>query len=206
MKTIGSVLQEYRQKHHLSVAELARRTSIAEEFVDAIEQEDKSRLPAMSLVQGYIRLIAAEIGLPEETALALFRRDLQTKSEQKIPLRQHKRWRFFFTPRLLSLSLFWGSILVAALWLLFHWQQIVRPPQLSVSAPKNYDIVHSPLTVNGQTDPEISLTINTEVISLDPQGRFSHELTLPPGERTVVIQATDRRGRTSEAIIFVTVE
>lgn len=206
MKTIGSVLQDYRQKRHLSVGELSRRTAVPAYFIEALEAEEREKLPALSLVKGYIRLIAAEIDLPEESALALFRRDLKVKPESLTTPRHRRGWRLTLTPRFLSLSVLWLAVLIGCVWLFLHWRQLGQPPELEVTTPQNYDIVSSPVTVTGTADAEASLTINTEVISLDPQGRFSFQLDLPPGERAIVVQATDRQGRQSEAVLFVTVE
>lgn len=207
MKTIGSVLHDYRQKRHLSVVELSRRTTVPADFIEALEAEEKDKLPAQSLVKGYIRLIAAEIGLPEESALALFRRDLKIQPEKPLSSpRQRKGWRPILTPRFVSLSLLWTTLLVGGVWLFLHWQQLGKPPELQVNTPKNYDIVSAPVTVTGRVESDAALAINTEVVSLDPQGNFSLDLNLPPGERTIVLQATDRRGRQSEVVLFVTVE
>jgi len=67
-------------------------------------------------------------------------------------------------------------------------------------------VITSEYTLTGQTDPQATLTINTEAVSLDTQGRFAHQLSLPPGERTIVVEATDLHGRQSEQVFFVTVE
>lgn len=205
MKTIGSVLKDYRQKRHFTITELSRRTAIPPIFIEALEAEEKEKLPAFSLVQGYIRLIAAEIGLPEENALALFRRDLKTPTGAPSTPRQ-RSWRLTLTPRFLSLSVLWLVVLIGSVWLFLHWRQLGKPPSLEVTTPQNYDIVSAPVTVTGTTETEASLTINTEVISLDPRGRFSSQLHLPPGERTIVVQATDRQGRQNEVVLFITVE
>jgi cytoskeletal protein RodZ len=207
MKTIGTVLRDYRQKHHLSANELSRRTMVPTDFIDALEEEDLARLPAPSLVKGYVRLIAQEIGLPEENALALFRRDLD-RTPAANPVAPHRRrgWRFWLTPRILSLAVLWLAILVGGFWLFQKWRHLGRPPQLEVSSPAQAAIVAAPISVTGQTEPDASLTINTELVSLDPQGKFNYSLDLPPGERAIVVQSRDRQGRASEQIIFVTVE
>ncbi len=207
MKTIGPVLRDYRQKHHLSPGELSRRTMVPTDFIEALEEEDLNRLPAPALVKGYVRLIAQEISLPEENAIALFRRDLD-RSPASNPVKPHRRrgWRFWFTPRILSLTILWLAILVGGAWLFQKWQQLGRPPQLTVETPINSAIVVAPISVTGKTDPDASLTINTELVSLDPQGNFTYSLDLPPGERAIVVQARDQQGRASEQIIFVTVE
>ncbi len=208
MKTIGHVLRDYRQQKQLSVAELARCTAVPVDFIEALEAEDLTRLPAQALVRGYVRLMAPEIGLPEENVLALFRRDLAYREIDMVgkKARRRPRWHWVITPRILSLLALILVALVGGGGLIWQWRQLGQPPPLTVTSPHNYETVATPFSVVGKTSSNTALTINTEAVSLDPQGRFAYELDLPPGERTVVIQATDRRGRVAETIIFLTVE
>ena len=97
-------------------------------------------------------------------------------------------------------------LLGAAIFLAVQWRRLGDAPVLEVTSLENLSIVTTPITVTGKTEPNTTVTINTEIVSLDPQGRFRYELNLPPGERTVVVQATDSRGRQNEAVYFVTVE
>jgi hypothetical protein len=72
--------------------------------------------------------------------------------------------------------------------------------------PANYATLSSPLTIRGQTNKGTAITINTEAIPVDDSGNFSTSLSLPAGERTLVIVAADNHGRRSQTIIFVTIE
>lgn len=206
MKTIGRVLREYRQKNHLSTTELSRRTSVPTDIIESLENEETRRLPAASLVKGYVKLISAEVGLSEENALALFRRDLGKQTKSVAMPRRRRIWRLTLSPRLLSLTALWIAIFIGGAWAFWQWRQLGQEPFLVISSPQNYAIVGSPVIINGQAHPDASVTVNTEIVSLDQQGRFNLTLELPPGERAVVVQAVDRRGRQSERVLFITVE
>jgi cytoskeletal protein RodZ len=209
MKSIGQVLTAHRTKLGWSVDRLSRETNVPAPFIISLEAEEFASLPTPALVQGYVQLLANALHIPQETALALLRRDLPplgknemwSKSE-RLPL---QRWRWLH-PRTLSLVLLVVTVVSAGLFVGYQWMNLGRPPELAVESLENYAVVTSPLTITGHTDPKATVTVNTEIVSLDASGRFRYEITLPPGERTLVITSTDAQGRKSEAVYFVTVE
>lgn len=206
MKTIGETLRQYREKRGVSPAQLSKITRVPLSFIEALESQQYSNLPAFAFSQGYVLLLAQELGVAEETALALLRRDipLQTISNQRQRTRQ---WRNkIISPRFLSLTVLGAIFLVCAITLGYQWRKLGQPPKLLIQEPSNAAIVQSPVRVRGQADATSTVTINTQVISLDPQGNFSYDVELPEGERALVIQATDHRSRQSEKILFITVE
>lgn len=209
MKTIGHVLRENREKQGFSQSQLARHTHVAERFIRALEDEDIARLPAAPLTQGYLQLLAKALGITEESLLALYRRDLagqHGKAELQPSKRRVRFWHEWLSPRTFSMGLFGTLLLIVGGYFFFQWQQLGKPPLLVVDSPVPAAILSSPVIVEGKTDSDASLVINTQVVSLDPEGRFRFSLDLPAGERSIVVHATDRQGRKSEVVLFVTVE
>lgn len=212
MKSLGEVLRTYRTKNQLTLDTLARHTSIPLATLEHLENEEYDQLPAAPLVRGYLQLIARELHLPEETALALFRRDVEPRfTASKNTNHGRERWQWpvrqsLLSPRFLSLAGLLFIFIGGVGWLGWQWQRLSRPPLLEVTSPQNALVTQSPVVVEGKTNPDNTVTVNTEVVALDPQGNFRTELALPPGERTLVILTTDSHGRTSEKILFLTVE
>lgn len=209
MKSIGQVIRTYREQKDWSLSRLARETSVPEAVLQHIEAENYHALPAAPLVRGYLQLVASALGIPEETAIALWRRDAPASAEQPLqsqsetsPFHRHTWWRLQFT----SMTLLGGLGLVLILFLVWQWRQVGQPPELEIHALENFQVLENPVVVNGKTDPDSTLTINTQLVSLDPQGNFSSQLELAPGERTIVVQSTDAQGRRAEKIFFVTVQ
>lgn len=209
MRSIGQVIRTYRERQQWSIQRLAKETSVPVETLQALEEERFNDLPAAPLVRGYLQLIAGTLGIPEETAVALWRRDapssqaesLQSRSEM-MPFRGKSWWR----PQIVSWLGFAVVVVAVVGVLIWQWREVGRPPDLTVNTLENFAILEAPVQVQGRTDPDATLTINTQLVSLDPQGNFSFPLDLPPGERTIVVQSTDAQGRVAEAIYFVTVE
>lgn len=212
MKSIGEVLAESRQKRGWSQQRLAQETTVPVEFIKQLEKQDYHQLPARSLVQGYIQLMANALRIPEDTALALFRRDFPLDSTVKPTVRRSSalsRWgssTLWWQPKIISVAGVLVLLLLIASILLIQWQKLGQPPQLKVTSLENHSLITSPVNVTGQTDPGATVTINTEIVSLDQQGNFSYEMELPSGERSIVIQARDARGNLTEEVYFVTVE
>ncbi len=211
MKTLGQVLNSYREKKRLPISVLAKKTAIPEDSIESLEQDKYAKLPAPSLVRGYVLLIASEVGLSEETALALYRRDVEPANalSQSSPTRLKKTWSLkqnFLTPRFLSLAVLGMCIVIGLTYASWQWFSLSQPPQLSVSKPISQTVLVSPVIVTGQTAPDNTVTINTEVVAVDITGKFHYELPLPPGERAIVVTAEDSRGRKAESIVFITIE
>lgn len=211
MKTLGQVLSSYREKKRLAIAQLAKKTAIPEAVIEHLENDEYNRLPALSLVKGYIILLANEIELSEETALALFRRDIEPSqaSATHTTNRLRKSWSFkqyIVTPRFLSGAVLVLCIIFGTLYASWQWFSLSQPPQLTVTAPTPQAILQSPITIEGHTAPDNTVTINTEVVAVDLNGNFRYELPLPPGERAIVVTSEDSRGRKAENITFITVE
>lgn len=212
MKTLGQVLSSYREKKRLPLSVLAKKTSISEDIVEHLENDDYTNLPAAPLVRGYIILLANEIGLSEETALALYRRDVESKHSTQLTTKKtrlKRSWSFkqnMLTPRFLSLAVLIFVIILGTTYAAWQWFSLSQPPALTVSSPTAQTILSSPVKVSGKTTADNTVTINTEVVAVDINGNFQYELALPPGERAIVVTAEDSRGRKAESITFITVE
>ncbi|MCD8484479.1 hypothetical protein LRY60_02615 [Candidatus Woesebacteria bacterium] len=152
------------------------------------------------------------MGLNEETALALYRRDVESTASTPITntpkrLKKNRNWKqYIFTPRFLSALVLAVGLLFGSLYATWQWISLSQPPSLTVTAPQAQEILTSPVRVSGTTSADNTVTINTEIVAVDINGNFGYDLALPPGERAIVVTAEDSRGRRSEEILFVTVE
>lgn len=209
MKSIGQVIRTYRERQEWSAQRLSKETSVPLEMIEALENERFHELPAAPLVRGYLQLIAQSLGIPEDTAIALWRRDAPTPVESSLQSRSETspfRGRSWWRPQLISWASFGILVVVVVLVLIWQWREVGRPPDLTVENLENFSVLPAPIEIRGQTDPNATLTINTQLVSLDPQGYFTYLIDLPTGERTIVLQSTDAQGRVAEEIYFVTVE
>ena len=77
MAGLGTYLSHLRQERGPSIEELARVTRVAPRFLEALEREDFSLLPAPVFTKGYIRAYCQALGVPAEEALSRYRESAQ---------------------------------------------------------------------------------------------------------------------------------
>ena len=70
-----------------------------------------------------------------------------------------------------------------------------NPPQLTISQPQDgqgFDKNGGPVSIQGQTDPGASVTINDFTAIVDDQGKFSYLYNLKDGDNDIKVVATDQ--------------
>ena len=90
--SFGERLKRERELREISLDELTKSTRISQRFLEALENEDWSKLPGGVFGRGFVRTIASYLGLDEESLLGeydLARGDLarcgSRKPEDRIP-------------------------------------------------------------------------------------------------------------------------
>ncbi len=213
MKTLSQVITSERQKRKLSLEQLRARTQIPIDVLKALESSSFETLPPPTLVLGALDLLAEEFDIEAETLHALYRRDggnTPASSTQKSK-RKNRSWKtrlrfHLLSPRGLSWAVSGLVITLAIAGIGWQWWSLSQPPELTVAEPLDNGVLQNPVRISGRTNPENTLTVNTEVLSLDQTGNFATSLTLPTGQRTLVIEATDQRGRINQVVRFIQVE
>jgi hypothetical protein len=81
----------------------------------------------------------------------------------------------------------------------FHVQTDVTPPYLTIGGPEENAMVReSPIRLQGESEPGVTLELNGEPVSLDAAGRFDLPYRPSPGLNTVAVEAQDAAGNTTE--------
>ena len=211
MKKVGQVLQEERIRQRRQLAEIAEKTKVRLEFLEAIEANDFRSLPPSAFVRGFLQNYARLLKLDEKTVLALFRRDFKEGERGKIIPREYlktlHRRRTFFTPRLVTGSIATVIILTIIAFAGMQWYRLRQPPYLQVTTPQENQAVSSIVVVQGKAQIDAVVTVNDEPIALQANGEFEKELELnTPGEQTITIVAEDRNQRATTVRRKVKVE
>lgn len=200
MKKVGAVLAEARQKTHVTLEEISRITHIRKEYLEAIERNEFEGLPPAVFVKGFLQQYARFVQIDEQTVLALFRRDFKVGSKGKIIPREFikpvSRKKTIFTPQLSAL-LSIGVVIVCILgYGGFLWFRFQQPPELEVFTPEQNATVSQNVVVTGKTQSDAVIFVNSNPVSLNPQGLFRAEIYLSgKGVHTITIRAEDRKKR-----------
>ena len=72
MASLGAYLRALREKPDISLEEIARSTRVAFRYLESLEAEDYSALPAPVFTRGFIRAYCQRFGVAPDEALALY--------------------------------------------------------------------------------------------------------------------------------------
>ena len=210
-KTIGELLRDERESHRLPLSELAKKTRIRVEYLQALEENDFTSLPAATFVKGFIRSYARVFGFDPQPLIALLRRDFKESARGTLipreflkPVLTRKKMVNSVTGAVLTL----GAVFLTLMsYVVFQWYSLQKPPYLEVSEPAEQARVAPQAVVQGETVPEAVVTVNGQPVALQPDGSFRTEVSfVGQGPAAVTVLATDRRGKSQTVQRTVIVE
>lgn len=200
IQTVGNILKERRESRNLSLDLLAERTMIRKDYLQYLEKDQFDKLPAASFVKGFIKSYARVLGFDHQPLLALLRRDYKESARGQLVAREFlqpivKRRGWSIAGFLITLVAV--SFLMVFAYVLWQWYQYNQPPPIQLSTPQEGEFVSPQLSVVGLTVPEAVVFINSQPVTIAYDGSFSYQLNLPhEGISTIVIEATDKKGKT----------
>src|SRR5581483_12269072 len=148
MRTVGKILKEARIDRLLSLEEVEKQTKIRKELLEALENDDYSKLPPLTFIQGFIKNYGKFLNLDTNKLLAIFRRDYEASKHPDLVLESFKKpikqQKLFLTPT----RLLWTIIILVILgffsYLWVEYRQFVGAPALTVSSPQDQQTVEVP--------------------------------------------------------------
>ena len=72
MQTLGDYLKKAREARNISLSDIADYTKISKTYLDGLENDDYTNMPAELYIKGYISSYASCIGIDEHEALKLY--------------------------------------------------------------------------------------------------------------------------------------
>lgn len=199
-KTVGELLADERKKAGLTVANLSERTFIQVDQLLALEENNFTVLPPAPFVKAFITKYAEECGVDPVPFIGLLRRDYKESAKGTLVPRE------FLSPlverrtrlkpiRLLALILA-GVFIALVGYSGFQWYQLQQPPELTISSPQDLARVGKSVQVQGATELEVLVSVNTIPVALRADGSFSTELEFATeGVIPITIEAKDARGK-----------
>lgn len=208
MKTAGEILKAGRKEKGWTIAELSGRIKIQERFIQALENSDLTKLPAMPFVNGFLRTISAELDLKPGGIAAIFRRDFGEDDKGKVvPISLTKKEKGFrWMPSTSIAAGIFAMVLIFGVYLAIQLKGLLGVPGLEIWEPKDQSVVGTEIVIEGRTDPTASVSINGQKIKKNRNGTFSQSIGLPEGVQTVTVSATGQNGKTTEVVRTVEVK
>ena len=81
MSSVGAYLRGLREQHGMSVDELSRATRVLHHYLEALEADNMSGLPAPVFAKGFIRAYCQAVGVPPDEALRLYDQSPERRPE-----------------------------------------------------------------------------------------------------------------------------
>lgn len=202
MKTVGQILKETREAKFYTLEEVEKATKIQKKMLEYLESDDYTKLPPATFVQGFIKNYAKFLNLDAQKLLAVFRREFSTDKNRIYIMdtfsKPIKTSPFSLTPsRIISLVVI-SLILVFMGYLWVQYRGYVGPPPLSVTSPVEGQTVDNPnIIVEGSTEPETKVLVNSQEVPVDNMGHFKIEVGLSSAVNKIEVEAFSKFKQTS---------
>ena len=191
MKTAGELLRDKRLLKELTLEDVATKTKIKLEYLEAIENSDFTKLPSSTFAN-----YASFLYLNPDTIVAMFRRDFMENEKGEIiprglvtPLGVKPK---FFTVSMILIGIATLAFLGFLILQLVSWWSL---PKLKLIQPKDGETYGEKVTIKGIADPDASVSINGQKVILDRNGQFSLDLILSSGTQSVIVESVNRLGK-----------
>lgn len=201
-QTIGERLAKIRQGSALSLALVARRIGIKENYLSAIEAGRYNELPGDIYALEFVKAYARCLRLNERDAIREYLAERTALPALKAS-RIGNDWSWLSWVRLVK-----GLVALAGLAAFMVGVTLARsaylPPGLEVFSPAAYyETTGSLVVLSGQTEPRADIFINNQPVFVDERGAFNETVNVPAGVSLFKITARDGAGR--ERAVYRTV-
>jgi hypothetical protein len=151
-------------------------------------------------VVGFLRKLAVIYQVPVDDVVAQYHRERVSlaATEKTTWLEVLKRWwsALVFTPRVLSVLVLLLVVCGSVGYIVIQVILINRMPNLVIVTPAPDTVVsQSSVTVIGNTEPGVSLSISGQNVLVDNQGHFETVIGLTPGQQQLLVTATNKFGK-----------
>ena len=206
MITVGERLKEERIRKDLSLEDVALATKIRKNFLEHIEKGEYADLPSATFAQGFVRNYTSFLGLPEKETMALFKREFdEERIFRVLPEGISKPTDFSLSRIKTSQAIFIIFLFLCLLvFLMFQYKDAIINPAVSVSSPKNNEIIHSTsIVVTGTTNPDNVIYVNNFPVSVNEDGDFKKTISVFQGKNEINIKAVNRFNKVTDKTVEV---
>ncbi|MDI6734544.1 MAG: helix-turn-helix domain-containing protein [Patescibacteria group bacterium] len=194
-KNLSTLLIETLRTKSLTIEKLGVMTGISERFLNLLIEENFKKLPAAPYVHGYILKIAEVLNMDGEKLWQEYLKDHNSinRSGEKDKLPQNR----FVTKSLNKKTVIIAIIIILILiYVIVRLPAILGKPPLALAEIANNTIVtEENYQITGEINPGDKLTINSEIVFADEEGKFQKTIKLNPGFNTFEFKVKNILGR-----------
>ncbi|MDH4330238.1 MAG: helix-turn-helix domain-containing protein [Candidatus Moranbacteria bacterium] len=209
--TLGEKLKKSRLDRRISLNEASRNTKIQVRYLEHLEGDEYSKLPADVYTKGFLRNYAQYLGLDPDRVVTLFdkekgiQKNIRKDADEDTEKKKVKVSRFIVTPRIMGTFIVSLIIFTAFFYLYNEFDNFVSTPRLVIKHPlsSHETINDSHVHFEGVTDEDNEVTINGGKVTINDKGFFSSDISLQKGVNNIVIVAINRFGKESKKEFFI---
>lgn len=208
--TLGEKMKKLRGAKGVTLQQISRHTKIQQRYLEDLEEGTYDDLPADVYVRGFLRSYAEFFGVNDETLIRLYERErgiFNSMSDEESSVTSQKVLkvkRFIITPRMMVITA--GIVLfsVVFIYLYSELRHFVSAPWLVVETPiEGITITERIVVVQGKTDQEARIFINSEGVIVNQDGSFEETISLQNGVNTITVKSVNSFDKESEKNITV---
>ncbi len=195
-------LKQTREQKKISLKELAEKTKINIEHLRALEECRFKDIGHNTTYQKhFVKKYVEALGQDASPFLSQFSDEELSYKDLKIkhPHAGYKKHYFSNIPQAFRYGVVVILVLLVSLYLGNQIRNTLQPPLLTLTTPQDGFITeNNTVNVEGITNPEVTVTINGEIIISNEIGNFSEEIALTPGINTITVEAAKKHGKTNK--------
>lgn len=210
VQTAGEKLKNKRLEKGLKLEAVSDELQITEIYLAAIEDGKFDELPGEIYVKKFLQSYCDFLGLDfeeifkeyeQENSVHQMVKKVNIEAFAKELEKTARHWYSFITFNLLKNLTLILLVMASIAFLGFKINNIVAPPNLTISNPENNLITKdNNIEIIGQTDIGAVININDQNVMLNPDGGFKDELNLQFGLNVIKISAKKKYSK--EVVIY----
>lgn len=202
----AKILLTMRLEKGLELGYIAKKISIREEYLKAIENNRLDLLPSGIYQKNFLKRYAEFLDIdPQEIKKQLSK--LEENSDDPFSKKVIQRKNLLVFPKIIKIASFVLAISACFLYLVFYTRKIMIPPSLVVTQPQdNLQTKERSVTITGETESEVELKINGESFLSNKNGLFSKKISLKSGLNNISISAKKKYSHENTIIKQILVE
>lgn len=197
-ETLGDILKKSRERNHLSLEEVSRKTKIRKTYLEALENNDFSSLPYEPYAKGILKKYLNILNLDEKEIIKIYQRQKGLEEHIKGNIRRPvsyslKSPRVIIGPKIYFIIFIILIFLGFASYIIYQAQRLIKPPEIIINyPPDNFVTKSESISIEGKTDVEADIFINDQSIPVDENGQFKSNINLQKGINYIKITAKNR--------------
>lgn len=193
-ETISDQIRKTREEKGISLEKISQELKINIKYLKAIEKNELNKLPTGIYSKNFLKQYARFLNINIDTIDQVLKKEDQTTKNnetknlfsKKIPSKHY----FLSLPKIIKNTFILLIVMSFLVYLGFFINNIVSPPKLTITYPiKDITTTKNIIEIRGNTEKEVQIYINENLVLTNADGSFSQKINLKRGINHISITA-----------------